>query len=96
MEAVSEHITMCIVSSFAGVQYLPEYWRQATDPKIEFMWLVITWEFKTPPGEELSCEIILALADALILVALEFALGEVALGEEISAACVAAMGFTNH
>lgn len=31
--------TICLASSFAGAQYLPEYWRQADDPKSEFMWI---------------------------------------------------------
>ncbi len=90
-----EHMTMCAASSFAGVQYYPEYWRQAKDPENEFMWLDAEWDFKVPPGSDLTCEFLGALADALILVAPEFAPEDVALGEEINAACVEAMSSTH-
>ena len=95
-ESISKHMTMCVASSFAGVQYFPEYWRQAQNPENEFMWLDAEWDFVVPPSAQLTCEFIAGLVDALVLIAPEFATEDVALGEEIDAACAEAMTYINH
>ncbi|KAK3169721.1 hypothetical protein OEA41_009105 [Lepraria neglecta] len=96
IEPISAHMTMCVASSFAGVQYFPEYWGQAQDPENEFMWLDAEWDFVVPPSVQLTCEFIAGLVDALVLIAPEFAPEDVALGEEIDAACAEAMTYLNH
>lgn len=85
-----------MVTSFASVEYLPEYWRQAQDPRDEFMWLTATWDFKVTPSAQFDCQFIAALSDALVLVAPEFAPGEIALGDEIEAVCAEAASYLGH
>lgn len=95
-QPTTHQMTMCMVTSFASVEYLPEYWRQAQDPRDEFMWLTATWDFKVTPSAQFDCQFIAALSDALVLVAPEFAPGEIALGDEIEAVCAEAASYLGH
>lgn len=86
--------TMCKASSFAGVQYLPEYWRQADSPSTEFMWLESEWKFEANPQEQFDCEFLAGLVDAFVAVQPEFAAAEVELGDAIAAICTGVMEHT--
>ena len=94
MEPIEIPETMCSASSFAGVQYLPEYWRSADDPKSEFMWIDSKYTFETSADSAFNCEFLAALVDALVVVAPEFAVEDFELGEALTAICVEAIEHT--
>ena len=85
-----ESMTMCQATRFVGVQYLPPYWKECDDPckpEDNFMWLDTEWDFKVAPGADFACDFINGLIDALVVVAPEFAIEDVELGEAIGATC---------
>ncbi|KAI4158030.1 MAG: hypothetical protein L6R39_000557 [Caloplaca ligustica] len=86
-----ESMSMCKAISFAGVHYLPEYWRQSKDPESTEMYIDAAWEFKTPSGSELACDFIGEAIDLLSVIAPEFTIADVELSEAITVACTLAM-----
>lgn len=85
-----ESMTMCQATRFAGVQYLPPYWKECDEPckpENNFMWLDTEWDFKVASGAAFACDFINGLVDALAVVAPEFAIEDVELGAAIDAAC---------
>ena len=50
------------------------------------------WEFHKAPGGDFACDFAAGLADALVVVAPEFEVGNIDLGEAIQVACDAASG----
>ena len=50
-----------------------------------------SWSFGTGPGGNFACEFIQGLVDALGVIAPEFAVQDIELGEAIGVACTAAM-----
>ena len=91
IEPIQDSMTMCVAASFAGVQYFPEWIRQADNFEENMMWIDAEWDFHAAPGTEMTCEFIQILIDALAVVAPEFTAEDVALGQEIEAVCKAAM-----
>ncbi|KAI9759840.1 MAG: hypothetical protein M4579_002047 [Chaenotheca gracillima] len=81
-----EHQTMCNVAEFAGVQYYSQFWRLAPEPGATD-YIDARWSFHTGPGGDFACDFLEALADALVVVAPEFAVGEVELGEAVGTVC---------
>ena len=87
---VEEHVTWCNTVSFAGVEYYGEYARLAqtlgtTDE------LDAEWTFHEDSGDAFDCEFLGELVDGLAVLAPEFVVEDVALGEEIQATCEAVM-----
>lgn len=89
-EPVTDGETMCNTVGFAGVQYYNMFWRQQPKPG-STAWIDASWTFHRAPGGDFGCEFIQGLIDALAVVAPEFAVGDVELGEAIEAGCEAAM-----
>jgi len=86
-----QHMTMCMASSFAGVQYKPPFWRKAQDPATTVMWIDTEWDFHIPPGGDFDCAFIQDLIEGLAVIAPEFTAQEMQLGEAVGAFCEAAM-----
>ncbi|KAI4253230.1 MAG: hypothetical protein LQ352_003809 [Teloschistes flavicans] len=86
-----ESMDMCRAVSFAGVQYLPQYWRESPDPQNTTMYIDAAWEFQTPKDSTIGCDFIAELIDALAVLAPEFTLADAELGEAIAAACTLIM-----
>ena len=63
-----------------------QYWRTSPEPG-PTNFIYANWQFTVGPGGEFVCEFLGDLADALIVVAPEFAIEDVALGEEIRVTC---------
>ena len=81
-ECAEEKITLCNAAGFAGVQYYDGAPVSAT------MWLDALWEFGVYSGGAFDCEVIIETLDTLLVeVAPEFAVEDVALGEDLQAAC---------
>lgn len=85
-----EHRNFCNAACFAGVQYYDKFWRMAENPG-STAYIDASWEFETGPGGDFDCEFLEGLIDALAIVAPEFTVGDVELGEEIGAICAEAM-----
>lgn len=93
-DRTQESMTMCQATRFAGVQYLPPYWKECDDPckpEHDFMWLDTEWDFKVAPGAAFVCDFINGLIDGLAVIAPEFAVEDIELGEAVDAACKAAI-----
>lgn len=93
-----ETMDMCQATRFAGVQYLPPYWKECDypcKPEDNFMWLDAEWDFKVAPGGTFACDFINGLIDALAVVAPEFAIEDVELGSAIDALCKEAIDHAN-
>jgi len=93
-----ETMTMCQVTRFAGVQYLPPYWKECDypcKPENNFMWLDTEWDFDVALGAGFACDFINGLIDALAVVAPEFAIEDVELGTAFDAACKEAIQNAN-
>lgn len=86
-----EQMSMCKAVSFAGVHYLPEFWRQSTDPESTNMYIDAAWEFQTPRDSTIACDFIAEAMDMLAALAPEFAVADVELAEAIDIACTLAM-----
>jgi hypothetical protein len=69
-----------------------EYWRLAPEPG-PTNYLYANWQFTVGPGGEFVCEFLGDLAEAFIAVAPEFAVEDVALGEEIRVTCEEAIQY---
>lgn len=81
-ECVEEKMTLCNAAGFAGVQYYDGAPVSAT------MWLDALWEFGVYSGGAFDCEVIIETLDTLLVeVAPEFAVEDIALGEDLQAAC---------
>ena len=87
---ITEHVTWCNTVSFAGIQYFGEYARLA-DALAPTDYLDVGWTFHEDSGDEFDCEFLGGLVDSLAVIAPEFTVEDVALGEEIEATCQAAM-----
>ena len=85
-----EHVTWCNTVSFAGIQYFGEYARLAS-ALAPTDYLDVGWTFHEDSGGEFDCEFIGVLIDSLAVIAPEFTIEDVALGEEIEASCETAM-----
>ena len=84
---VDEKITLCNAAGFAGVQYYDGA------PVAATMWLDALWEFGVYSGGAFDCEAVIGTLDALLVeVAPEFAVEDVALGEDLQAACQDTLG----
>ena len=83
----SEHkARWCNTVGFAGVQYFQPGWRQQRDAGASD-WIDARWAFDTGPGGDFECVILEGLVDAFAVLAPEFAIGDIALGEEIRVIC---------
>ncbi len=54
-----ETMTMCQATRFAGVQYLPPYWKECDypcKPENNFMWLDTERDFNVAPGAGFACD----------------------------------------
>lgn len=81
-----DHVTWCNTISFAGVQYFGEFSRLAdNDGPTDY--LDVGWTFHEDSGDAFDCEFLGELVDSLAIIAPEFTVEDVALGEEIVALC---------
>lgn len=85
-----EQITLCNAVEFAGVNYYSQYWRLAPEPG-STDYIDARWSFEVGPGGQFDCEFLQGLIDSLVVVAPEFAVEDVELGESVGAICQAAM-----
>lgn len=86
-----EEMSMCKAVSFAGVQYLPQHWRESPDPQNTTMYIDAAWDFQTPKDSTIVCDFIAELIDGLAVLEPEFVLADAELGQAISAACTLAI-----
>ena len=83
--------TLCNAIGFAGVQYYSKCWRTAENPS-STDYIDAEWNFEVSKQEKtLQCDFIAGLIDALAVVAPEFAVEDVELGEEIAVLCEESM-----
>ncbi|KAL8737159.1 MAG: hypothetical protein Q9181_001977 [Wetmoreana brouardii] len=83
---VTNDATWCDTVGFAGVNYYNPYWRDQPSPGATD-WIDARWAFHKPPEGEFACDLLMLAVDALAVVAPEFAVGEVELGEAIDVIC---------
>ncbi len=81
-----------LVISLTALYSYNEYWRLAPEPG-PTNYIYANWQFTIGPGGEFACEFLGDLADALVAVAPEFAVEDVALGEEIRVTCEEAIQY---
>ncbi|TVY45905.1 hypothetical protein LSUB1_G000483 [Lachnellula subtilissima] len=82
---VQETVQLCNAGDFAGVQYFSQFWRTAPQPgATDYLDANIAFESS---GSDFWCEFLADLMDELVVVAPEFAVEDVELGEEIRAIC---------
>ncbi|KAI4138201.1 MAG: hypothetical protein L6R39_006911 [Caloplaca ligustica] len=93
LEPVPETIHWCNAAAFAGVQYFGEYARlaptlSATD------YLDARWEFHAGGNDKFDCAFLGELIDAMVILAPEFALADLGLGEAVMVSCETVQDFT--
>ena len=81
----------CNSVSFAAINYYSEFWRVAPGPG-STNYIFANWEFGVGPGGQFLCDFLQDLADDLVAIAPEFAIGDVELGEAIQTICAEAEG----
>ncbi|KAI4123398.1 MAG: hypothetical protein LQ338_005279 [Usnochroma carphineum] len=85
-EPVPDTVHWCNAAAFAGVQYYGQFARLAptlgaTD------YLDARWEFHAASSDKFDCAFLGELIDAMVVVAPEFALEDIGLGEAVSVSC---------
>lgn len=93
-EPIKLDMYVCNAGAFAGVQYFDRYWRDQLNPGASD-YLDVEFSFQVGPGGKFQCDFIQALTDALAVVEPEFAVEDVALGEELQAICQSAVDGVN-
>lgn len=78
--------TFCNMVEFASVNYFGPYWREAVHPS-PTDWLDVHYSFQQQPGGDFLCDLLYEADAALAVVAPEFAVGEVQLGDAIGVLC---------
>lgn len=81
-----EHATWCNTVGFAGVNYYNPYWRVQQSPGATD-WIDARWSFSTGPGGSFTCGLLEGLIDAFAIVAPEFAVGDIELGDAVDLVC---------
>lgn len=84
-EPEEEHIHLCNMAELAEVNYYSPLWRLAPEPGATDF-IEAQYRFKITKGS-FECDFLELLADALVPVLPEFAIGEIELGEAITAIC---------
>jgi hypothetical protein len=74
------------IVKLTGLYSYNEYWRDPPEPG-PTNYIYANWQFSVGPGGEFACDFLGDLADLFIAVAPEFAVEDVALGEEIRVTC---------
>jgi hypothetical protein len=76
----------CNTLGFAGVNYFNPWWRLQPTPG-STAWIDVHLAFQVASDSPFECEIILATLDALAVLAPEFVIEDVALGDAINVLC---------
>lgn len=77
--------TLCNMAELALVNYYSQFWRSAPEPGATDF-IEAQYTFHSTSGA-FDCEFLGVLADALAVIEPEFAVGEVELGEVVTAVC---------
>lgn len=81
----SKKISICTAGDFAGVQYFSKFWRTAAQPGATD-YLDANWAFEKSGGD-FACDFIEDLMDGLAIIAPQFVVEGVVLGDAIRALC---------
>lgn len=88
--SISDHtMNVCNAMGFVGINYFTPYWRLAAEPGATDF-LDVRYNFN-PIGGDFLCDFIQDLIDGLAVVAPEFAVEDIELGEAIDAVCTSAL-----
>ena len=82
--------TWCNAVGFAGVQYFNPWWKLQQSPSVSD-YIDALWEFEGNGGGDFECGMLEGMIDAMAVVAPEFAVGDIELGEAIDVGCEAAL-----
>jgi hypothetical protein len=85
-----DDVTWCNTIQYVSVNYYDPWWREVNAGATDH--IDVNLSFKTDGDGAFACELLEGLADGLIAVAPEFAVGELELGEAIDIACEKAEG----
>ncbi|KAJ5168164.1 uncharacterized protein N7482_003758 [Penicillium canariense] len=83
-------VTFCNTVGFAGVNYYNPWWREHDAGASDY--LDVNYSFDSNGGGAFACEMLEAMVDSLAIVAPEFAVGDIELGEAIDVICEKAEG----